>query len=267
MQLNNVVKYINVFLASGLCVLEKASSFQDCFFLVLCSGFQQARSIFLVMFHSSLWLEAVLPPSPVLLPCTSPIHPSRPWLPWNCEFLLSRGRVSLAYLLGLLEILLPVLICSRVQGSLPEHSGPNLCVVGPKRGDPGICLLEFHGNLINEGIRLWRRLTMKRWGRNGDLHNCPPRVLSGPYPPLVDLTLWKTRSASLPPLALPRACSGDHTSWLLTPGGRVALFLTETPSLGVMVTSGALRMPTQPVQFHVWMWLWETGIWNNQWIG
>lgn len=43
MQLNNVVKYINVFLASGLCVLEKASSFRDCFFsLMLCSGFQQA---------------------------------------------------------------------------------------------------------------------------------------------------------------------------------------------------------------------------------
>ena len=42
MKLNNVVKYINVFLASGLCVLEKAFSFRDCFFLMLCSGFQQA---------------------------------------------------------------------------------------------------------------------------------------------------------------------------------------------------------------------------------
>lgn len=42
MQLNNVVKYINVFLASGLCVLEKAFSFRDWFFLLLCSGFQQA---------------------------------------------------------------------------------------------------------------------------------------------------------------------------------------------------------------------------------
>lgn len=45
MQLNNVVKYINVFLASGLFVLEKASLFRDCFFflfLMLCSGFQQA---------------------------------------------------------------------------------------------------------------------------------------------------------------------------------------------------------------------------------
>lgn len=42
-----------------------------------------------------------------------------------------------------------------------------------------------------------------------------------------------------------KACSGDHTSWLLTPGGRVALFLTEVPSLGVMVTSVELGMDTQ----------------------